>query len=157
MAIFYLQVEGVLPCLHKEKPDLFGKKSNYMNLQHVQLTNADKSPNHDESLSIGELFIKFLGYYVDKFDFNKEGISVRLGRTIRKPKSTPDRNHRIFIEDPFNQTNVAKAVKCDDSFKKIMHAFTQSLTRLEISDDLSEVVGQYMAWDIENDEWVNLD
>ncbi|GLJ59308.1 hypothetical protein SUGI_1502140 [Cryptomeria japonica] len=141
MAISCLQEDGLLPCLHEEKPYLFGNLK-YLNLQRIKISNGT-CPDYDGP-SIDVLFLRFLKYYAKSFEFDNQGISVRLGRAISKPRSS-GQNHRIFIEDPSDRTNTAKAIRSDSSFYKIEKVFTESFNQLEIGRDLSELVGQYMT------------
>ncbi|KAI0987736.1 hypothetical protein GJ496_009938 [Pomphorhynchus laevis] len=79
--------------------------------------------------NLGVLFVKFLRYYSETFNYDRSVISVRLGKVIdRVPNKYPRSQGNLFcIEEPFELTNVARCVYNVDKFKEIKVVFQRSL------------------------------
>ncbi|KAI0986393.1 hypothetical protein GJ496_002836 [Pomphorhynchus laevis] len=84
------------------------------------------SANHEP---LGVLFVKFLRYYSETFNYDRSVISVRLGQVLsRVPNKYPRSQGNLFcIEEPFELTNVARGVHNVDRFKEIKVVFQRSL------------------------------
>ncbi|CAH8555395.1 unnamed protein product [Schistosoma turkestanicum] len=143
MLIHYLQTAcdpPVLPNLQEKFPKLFHYTS-----EPCELDMNCQLPWHElqskNSLSLAELFTGFIDYYTNTFDFTKSAISIRCcTKSLLKKnvamKNVPSheqgqfgskfRNCKIFIEEPFSQTNVARSVHSDDIVSQIKQAFFQT-------------------------------
>ncbi|XP_023232661.1 poly(A) RNA polymerase GLD2-like isoform X3 [Centruroides sculpturatus] len=143
LVIHYLQcgcVPPVIPCLQKLKPNLFLSTGDIRRLNTQNLPSF-KSKNEQD---LGELFIGFLDYYSNKFNFSKDAISIRLGcklpkQTVMSYKSQKNKKGHwkyICIEEPFSRTNTACSVFEEIPFQKIMAAFKTSWFKLKENKDL---------------------
>ncbi|XP_067934213.1 poly(A) RNA polymerase gld-2 homolog A-like [Watersipora subatra] len=106
------------------------------------------------TMSLGELLLGFFDLYANNFKFDTTVMSVRLGRhllleQVRKAQPTcqdahsADRqaplnsytNAQLFVEEPFNLTNVARSVYDPQTFKKIKAIFQKSYQILKETKD----------------------
>ncbi|XP_031551888.1 poly(A) RNA polymerase GLD2-like isoform X2 [Actinia tenebrosa] len=143
MVIHYLQCgchPAVLPSLQKE---FFSENGdiNVLLKQDVEKiildANVTKSPNHQ---TLGELLLGFFQYYADQFNWDKDIISVRLGRTYDKSLYGKARNKYIYIEEPFDYNNVAKTVYCEEKFNKIKMKISLAANKLKVSPSLKSIL-----------------
>lgn len=143
LVIHYLQcgcVPSVIPCLQRLKPSLFLPTSDIRRLNTQNLPSF-KSKNEQD---LGELFIGFLDYYSNKFNFSKDVASIRLGcklpkHTVMSYKSQKNKKGHwkyICIEEPFTRTNTACSVFEEIPFQKIMTTFKTSWLKLKENKDL---------------------
>eukprot|EP00118_Oscarella_pearsei_P009077 m.49975 g.49975 ORF g.49975 m.49975 type:complete len:115 (+) comp34049_c0_seq9:1597-1941(+) len=58
----------------------------------------------------GNLLMNFFLFY-EKFDFGNEIISIRLGKTYRKPRDDLRWFGEVCIEEPFKLDNVARSFR----------------------------------------------
>ncbi|KAH8857325.1 Poly(A) RNA polymerase gld-2 [Schistosoma japonicum] len=146
MLIHYLQVgcsPPVLPNLQEKFPKLFNHSIPPYKLDMcLQLPWNELQSNNSANLS--ELFIGFIDYYANRFDFNKWAISIRhtsssssLLKTVAMKHSSmnentvmPIRDCKIFIEEPFSRTNTARSIHSDNIVSSIKEAFNKTNTVL---------------------------
>ncbi|GFR03716.1 poly(A) RNA polymerase gld-2 homolog A [Trichonephila clavata] len=138
MVIHYLQYRcqpPVLPCLQKLQSDKFLPSTDIRKLKlHEDLPDFI-SENHED---LGDLFIGFLKYYSEEFNYQKNAISIRLGCVIPRedaaynssPKNKVAHWKFLCIEEPFDLTNTARAVFNPEVFEHIQHAFRTSCNRI---------------------------
>merc|ERR1711974_540939 len=121
MVIFYLQSgqdPPVLPCLQETQPDLFKPESSAGSLRYER-PDCDGS---DNTQSLAHLYQQFFHFYNLHIGHSNSVISIRVGKYLSKEYcrdfSTRHRigpgqwNAHLLIEDPFERTNVARAVCC---------------------------------------------
>lgn len=102
----------------------------------------------DNGQSLSELFIGFLDYYGNRFDYGSDVISVRVGRIMKKevareyrsPKNTSTQWHFICCEEPFDRTNTARSVSDFESFKRVTKVFQNSYCRLKQTHNLVSIL-----------------
>ncbi|KAK4467869.1 hypothetical protein MN116_008788 [Schistosoma mekongi] len=169
MLIHYLQVgcsPPVLPNLQEKFPKLF----NYNISLPYKLDMCYQLPwnelQSNNSLHLSELFIGFIDYYANRFDFNKWAISIRYTPSSSSSSSTsssstatacllktvaikhssmnanivmPIRNCKIFIEEPFTQTNTARSIHSDNIVLSIKNAFINTYTVLCLQQPLESL------------------
>merc|ERR1712136_394724 len=112
MALHFLQCgvqPPVLPNLIKDNPDVFHGRRPLQSLSFFDPVKGLEPPSSNDA-TVGELFVGFLAFYARDFQYSHYGISVREATPI--PKRT-DREFSkfIFIEEPYNGDNVARAVR----------------------------------------------
>lgn len=120
MVIHYLMNTSppVLPCLQKLNKENFSKKETNLNIDgwdcwfNKDLKSlADVWPHYKANKqSIGELWLGFLRYYTEVFDWDEHVVCIRDTDSLtRQSKSWT--KHRLAIEDPFELThNLAAGV-----------------------------------------------
>jgi poly(A) RNA polymerase GLD2 len=82
MVIHYLQAgvrPAILPALQQVYPDKFSVPKD---LTAVKLEETALFERVENRMSLGKLFIGFLDYYANQFNFEEHAISVRLGQAI---------------------------------------------------------------------------
>ncbi|PAV67752.1 hypothetical protein WR25_04249 [Diploscapter pachys] len=169
MVIHYLQCgcrPPVLPSLQRCYPEWFKPQCDVRTLNVTKTLPApDKYVFRFENhMSLGELLVGFLDYYANRFDYNKDAISVRWGKRLdrvavvakkspysvsRSPNDTPislngnDISQQwiaqwrcICIEEPFTRQNTAHSVYDEMIFEEIKRAFREAHTELEATRDL---------------------
>ncbi|CAD6195905.1 unnamed protein product [Caenorhabditis auriculariae] len=119
MVVHYLQCgvqPAVLPNLQHLFPHLFSsdtpleqlvlfqKNWTFLIVQRIKMT-------------LGELLVGFFHYFAI-FNFNKNAISIRHGRALPKQGAS-----HIYIEEPFDGGNTARAVCRIEGFRQIVNAF----------------------------------
>lgn len=139
MLIHYLQtacIPPILPNLQEKFPKLFNYTIQPYELDmNIELPWNELQSNNSNSLA--ELFIGFIHYYTNQFDFNKWAISIRHNTTPFMKniaiKHLPPyeqgyigRNCKIFIEEPFSQTNAARSIHSDNIVSYIRQAFIKT-------------------------------
>ncbi|KAJ1366341.1 hypothetical protein KIN20_026981 [Parelaphostrongylus tenuis] len=87
MVIHYLQCgtePGVLPSLQQMFPRRFANKCDVrtLNVTVPLESSAISEWQYADKSTLGELLIGFLDYYANKFDYDRDAISVRLGKRI---------------------------------------------------------------------------
>jgi len=150
MTIHFLQVgctPPILPCLQKEFHNMFDPDCDIRSLSLNDELPAPFSTKNNQM--IGELFILFLDYYARVFNFERDAISVRLGRAVPKevvqyyggPKNSPHMWKSLCIEEPFDRTNTARSVYDPMVFEKIIDVFRMSHDKLVQTGDLNSILG----------------
>jgi len=149
MTIHFLQAgcsPPVLPCLQKEFPRMFDPNCD---IRSLSLNDELPAPFASKNTQfLGELFINFLEYYSEVFNFDRDAISVRVGRAVQKevvqyyssPKNSPHMWKSLCIEEPFDHTNTARSVYDIGIFEQIKHVFQRSRDELLKTGDLESVL-----------------
>ncbi|KAL1484057.1 hypothetical protein MTO96_032794 [Rhipicephalus appendiculatus] len=90
--------------------------------------------------SLGALFVGFLDYFANRFGFSRSCVSVRQGAPISRLEAvsaagTARRSQwkYICVEEPFDQSNTARAVYNWDMYQQIVRAFHDTLEQLQNS------------------------
>ena len=119
----------VLPCLQKLNRDNLPRKETTMNIDGWDCWfNKDISkletiwPYHKANTqTVGELWLGFLCYYTEKFDWNNNVVCIRDNDVLTR-RSKNWTKHRLAIEDPFELShNLAAGVS--HKSKKIFFIF----------------------------------
>uniref|UniRef100_A0A665WBK3 polynucleotide adenylyltransferase n=1 Tax=Echeneis naucrates TaxID=173247 RepID=A0A665WBK3_ECHNA len=134
----YALNEPVLPSLQREYPECFNP---IMEINMVPESSKHIPPyvSRNQS-SLGELFLGFLKYYATCFRWDKQVISVREARAFPKTNSKEWRNKYICVEEPFERTNVARAVHEKIKFDAIKAQFAESCRMLQQKKDLNSIL-----------------
>lgn len=142
MVLHFLQSEthpAVLPNLQVQFPSLFSKVIPIRNLQ-LDLNISPKYDNGLNTSTLAALFIRFFDYYANVVDFSTQAFSVltasKFGR-FNLPTSTD--HFFIFIEEPFDLTNVARCVFKYENYEKIKVSFDDAYKTLCETFRLSSV------------------
>ncbi|XP_043967879.1 poly(A) RNA polymerase GLD2 [Gambusia affinis] len=140
MVLHYLQTleQPVLPSFQKTHPECFDPLMDIDEVpdgpKHVRLfTSTNQS-------SLGELLLGFLRYYATRFSWDKQVISVRQATTLPKTNSKEWRNKFICVEEPFEGSNVARAVHEKFKFDAIKKCFSESYRILNERKDLVSIL-----------------
>ncbi|KAK6039534.1 PAP/25A associated domain protein [Cooperia oncophora] len=159
MVIHYLQCgtePGVLPSLQQMFPRRFANKCDVRTLN-VTLPLDPPSPEwqYADKSTLGELLIGFLDYYANKFDYDRDAISVRLGKRIdraviarQRPNGGYQQNGTnwrsqwrcICIEEPFTYSNTAHSIYDEMVFDAIKTAFREAHQELDTTRDLQRLL-----------------
>jgi terminal uridylyltransferase len=108
----------VLPCLQKLNRDNLPKKETTLNIDgwdcwfNKDISNlATMWPHYKANKqSVGELWLGFLCYYTEKFDWNNNVVCIRDNDILTR-RSKNWTKHRLAIEDPFELShNLAAGV-----------------------------------------------
>jgi len=157
MTIHFLQAgcsPPILPCLQKEFPHMFDPNCDIRSLSLNDELPAPFSTKNTQTL--GELFINFLEYYSETFNFDRDAISVRVGRAVQKevvqyyssPKNSPHMWKSLCIEEPFDHTNTARSVYDPGVFGQIKFVFHRSREELLKTGDLESILqAPYVPFD----------
>ncbi|GIY78869.1 poly(A) RNA polymerase gld-2 homolog A [Caerostris darwini] len=148
MVIHYLQCRcrpPVLPCLQLLQPDRFLPDTDIRQLKLQEELPNFVSENYED---LGSLFIGFLKYFAEEFNFEEDVMSVRLGRVIPKiqaiqnssPKNKQAHWKFICIEEPFDFTNTARVCFDEVVFEHIHHTFIDSYNRITKISKLSSIL-----------------
>ncbi|XP_037275570.1 poly(A) RNA polymerase GLD2 isoform X1 [Rhipicephalus microplus] len=140
MVIQYLQCgcePAVLPSLQKMQPGRFCSDGDVRLLRLGEDLPPWQSAN---TQSLGALFIGFLDYFANRFGFSRSCVSVRQGAPISRLEAvsatgTARRSQwkYICVEEPFDQSNTARAVYNWDMYQLIVRAFHDTLEQLQKS------------------------
>lgn len=144
MVIHYLQYgckPAVLPSLQKLYPDIFHANSDIRALRFDHQLKY-KSKNDQ---TIGDLFLGFLEYYTNNFDFNNHAISVRTGTRMQKymvMSQTDEKKQWKFlnIEEPFDLTNTSRSCYDEHTFERVKRVIRLSYQRLSRSRDVEKIL-----------------
>lgn len=152
MVIHYLQCGAqppVLPCLHKVYPHKFLSTSDVCNLN----LNEELPPHESRNqMSLGELLVDFLDYYSNRFNFQREAMSIRTGSKLPKitvqlqsaQKNNPGQWKCLSIEEPFDLTNTARSVYNENVFRHICLVFKRSWQILRQNKHLASILQKIM-------------
>ncbi|ETN69628.1 PAP/25A associated domain protein [Necator americanus] len=148
---------GVLPSLQQMFPRRFANKCDVRTLN-VTLpldTPATSEWHYSDKSTLGELLIGFLDYYANKFDYDRDAISVRLGKRIdraviarQRPNGGYQQNGAnwrsqwrcICIEEPFTYSNTAHSIYDEMVFDAIKSAFREAHQELDSTRDLKRLL-----------------
>ncbi len=138
MVLHYLQVgvgpQPVIPCLNQLYPRLFHPESNVFALPFK----PEKLPQFSSfnRWTLGELLLDFFRYYNLEFNFMAHCGSIRLGQALdinecyqfsKARRDNPGQwNAYICMEDPFQRSNVGRAIIKRDKFDKIVQKLQTS-------------------------------
>ncbi|XP_013391307.1 poly(A) RNA polymerase GLD2-like [Lingula anatina] len=148
MVLHYLQCgcsPAVIPSLQQKFAHKFSADLDITSLR----LEEDLPPfNSLNKQTLGELFLGFLEYYGQKFDFKHEAISIRLG--CKLPVGTMMRQDMLrnpvsqwkwlCIEEPFNLSNTARSVYDEYAFQRIRKVFRVCALELRQSGNLDSVL-----------------
>lgn len=149
MVIHYLQYgcqPPVLPCLQELQPEKYQPHSDVRKLKLFEDLSDFISENDK---NIGELFIGFLKYFANDYDYFRSVMSIRLGSILPKetamnttfsPKNKKGHWKWVCIEEPFDLTNTACAVFKPGIFRYMKQVFLDSWNKLRRSKDLSSIM-----------------
>ncbi|GAA52296.1 poly(A) RNA polymerase gld-2 homolog A [Clonorchis sinensis] len=138
MLIHYLQAgctPPILPNLQAKYPKVFNYARPLCELDmRLELPWAELRSNNPASLA--ELFVGFIQYYTNEFDFTRWAVSVRHGAPLpidvairRLPpheQAHTARSFKVFVEEPFCQSNAARSLHGDDVLNRIRQAFIKT-------------------------------
>ncbi|XP_014165056.1 poly(A) RNA polymerase GLD2 isoform X1 [Geospiza fortis] len=137
MVLHYLQTlpEPILPSLQKNYPECFDPT---MQLNFVHQAPCTIPPYVSKNgSSLGDLLIGFFKYYATEFDWSHQMISVREAKAIARPDGIEWRNKFICVEEPFDGTNTARAVREKQKFDMIRGELAQAWRLLQEKKDLN--------------------
>nr|XP_032824562.1 poly(A) RNA polymerase GLD2 [Petromyzon marinus] len=140
MVLHFLQTlpEPVVPCLQKEYPGLFNSR---LQIWQIPISaNSVPTFTSKSKLTLGELLLGFFKYYTTTFDWEHSIISLREGRIISRTLDDEWRNKYICIEEPFDQSNTARAVYEKCRFDKIKEEFRKASTLLEDGKNIDKIL-----------------
>ncbi|CAJ0595900.1 unnamed protein product [Cylicocyclus nassatus] len=160
MVIHYLQCgtePGVLPSLQQMFPRRFANKCDVRTLNVTLPLDAPATSewHYSDKSTLGELLIGFLDYYANKFDYDRDAISVRLGKRIdraviarQRPNGGYQQNGTnwrsqwrcICIEEPFTYSNTAHSIYDEMVFDAIKSAFREAHQELDSTRDLKRLL-----------------
>lgn len=146
MVIHYLQCgikPAILTSLQSLHPEVFNESLPLAELRGVPQFPFKASKN---LLSLADLFVGFLDYYGNKFDYQRDAISVRLGTTIpiadvlRRPSTDVTQWKCLAIEEPYNLSNTARSVHDQNTFKRVVSIMRKSCHELRMTGELSGIL-----------------
>ncbi|GFU12465.1 poly(A) RNA polymerase gld-2 homolog A [Nephila pilipes] len=148
MVIHYLQYRSqppVLPCLQKLQSDKFLPNTDIRKLKLREDLPDFISENYED---LGDLFIGFLKYYSEEFNYLGDAISVRIGCVIPRgdavhnssPKNKLAHWKHLCIEEPFDLTNTARAVFNAEVFEHILYVFRTSCNQITEVSSLDSIL-----------------
>ncbi|XP_015917747.1 terminal uridylyltransferase 4 isoform X2 [Parasteatoda tepidariorum] len=88
----------------------------------VDITCKNMEIKHKNSASLGELWLEFLKFYSQTFDWEKDVICITSASKVTK-KEKNWRNHLIAIEDPFTGKNIAESVQSSEVAEHVQYCF----------------------------------
>ena len=145
MVIHYLQSAcspPVLPCLQNLYPGFFTPQ----NVEQLSRYINDPLPQHILSFSsrntetIGGLFVGFFDHYY-RFNWTRDGISVRDGTNIRRPLKRGSNNTCLYVEDPYERhSNTARGVFKEWIWSDIVAAFRTAKTSLRNGRSFNDII-----------------
>ncbi|CAB3407068.1 unnamed protein product [Caenorhabditis bovis] len=98
MVIHYLQcgtTPAVLPNLQKLYPHRFSNKLDVRSLNittSLENPTSEFQPEGEDTATLGQLLIGFLNYYANKFDYDRDAISIRQGQKIERASVARPKN-----------------------------------------------------------------
>lgn len=147
MLIHYLQVgcrPPVLPNLQQKYPDKFNPRKD---IRLLTLNDQIPQMSFGNQMTLGELFIGFLDYYTNVFNFETNGISVRLAQRVSRDFLVRQSNGKeahgwkfLCIEEPFDLTNTARSVYDPHIFERIKRVIRLSYRQLTLTGNLSSIL-----------------
>ncbi|GAA6087790.1 poly(A) RNA polymerase GLD2 [Tachysurus ichikawai] len=140
MVLHYLQTlpEPVIPCLQKDYPECF---SPVMDIHLVPDGPKSIPPFLSKNQSsLGDLLLGFLKYYATVFRWDKYVISVREAKALPKSNCWEWRSNFLYVEEPFDSSNTARAVHEKMKFDAIKAVFTESWQVLQVRKDLNYIL-----------------
>ncbi|NWV28751.1 GLD2 polymerase, partial [Origma solitaria] len=140
MVLHYLQTlpEPILPSLQKNYPECFDPT---MQLHLVHQAPRTIPPYISKNgSSLGDLLMGFFKYYATEFDWCHQMISVREAKAVPRPDGTEWRNKFICVEEPFDGTNTARAVREQQKFDMIRGELAQAWRLLQEKKDLNYIL-----------------
>jgi len=141
MALHFLQFGTEPPVLHslqKLYPDCFKPGSEVEDT--IDLTKVIPCNTSNNKQSVGQLFKGFFTYFADKFSWEEEVMSVRLGCTISKQENVEFHGKFICIEEPFNLSNTARAVHEMHHYQLIKGQIARARTLLAEHDSIKYIL-----------------
>ncbi|TSM85992.1 Poly(A) RNA polymerase GLD2 [Bagarius yarrelli] len=126
MVLHYLQTlpDPVIPCLQKDYPECF---SPGMDIHLVPDGPKSIPPFLSKNQSsLGDLLLGFLKYYATVFRWDKQVISVREAKALPRSNCWEWRSNYLYVEEPFDGTNTARAVHEKIKFDAIRAVFTET-------------------------------
>lgn len=143
MVLNYLQSgcdPPVLNSLQMLYPDFFNPTKNVDELpmfEPADLIQCNRSRNKQ---SVGELLKGFFNYYTNIFDYETTIMSVRLGRKLPRSSLPAWRGKWICIEEPFDLTNTARAVRNYTYYSQIIDEFRRAHNRMNVNMSLDNIL-----------------
>ncbi|TPP66273.1 Poly(A) RNA polymerase gld 2 A [Fasciola gigantica] len=151
MLIHYLQAActpPILPNLQARFPKIFNYACPLSELDmRLELPWAELRSNNPASLA--ELFVGFINYYTNEFDFSRWAVSVRNGTPLpidmairRLPpheQAHTARSFKVFVEEPFCQSNAARSLYDDNVLSRIRQAFMKTHQALRAQQPLESI------------------
>ncbi|KAI5088239.1 poly(A) RNA polymerase GLD2 [Silurus meridionalis] len=140
MVLHYLQTlpDPVLPCLQKDYPECF---SPVMDLHLVPDGPKNIPPFVSKNASsLGDLLLGFLKYYAAVFKWDKNIISVREAKALPRANCWDWRSKFLYVEEPFDGSNTARAVHEKMKFDAIKAVFAESWQVLQVRKDLNYIL-----------------
>ena len=145
MVIQFLQKAEVVPCFQHDAPHRFNSTDDFNSYSLHEEWPPFQSTNKQ---SLGQLFVGFLGFYVNDFNHHRSVVSVRMGHPIsketakhyRSPKIRPESWLLLGVEEPFDRTNTACAVYDEDKLRRILQVIHKSYHMLSNGFDFSCVL-----------------
>ncbi|KAL4227928.1 zinc finger protein [Mactra antiquata] len=145
MMIHYLQYgcnPPVLDSIQKLYPDLFDYGDDIRNLK-MNVKIEFKSKN---SQSLGDLFLGFLEYYSQEFDYDNDVASVRLGCKVPismvmswTPRNEASMWKCLNIEEPFDKSNTARSCFDEQTFSRVKRVIFRSYKTLKQTRSMSRI------------------
>ncbi|XP_068693679.1 poly(A) RNA polymerase GLD2-like [Montipora foliosa] len=139
MVIHYLQgvcKPAVVPVLQKKYPKLFRFPEEMSDLSQQDPCKDIACNMSENRQSLGELLVGFFKYYAEDFRWDDHYISIAMGAAFRNGQW---QRKLIFIEEPFDGNNVAKAVCSRASFDNIQMKFRLAWLTLRMSPSLESI------------------
>lgn len=151
MLIHYLQAAcspPVLPNLQAKFPKIFNYARPLSELDmRLELPWSELRSNNPASLA--DLFVGFIHYYTNEFDFTRWAVSVRHGAPLpidmvirRLPpheQAHTARSFKVFVEEPFCQSNAARSLYDDNVLSRIRQAFVKTYQALRSQRPLDSI------------------
>lgn len=145
MVIHYLQSgcsPCVLPCLQATRASFF---TTWKAVEIARYINdplpADVISFHStNSQTIGELFSGFFDHYC-KFNWTRDGISVRHGRNVSRPLKRGSNNTYLYVEDPYETNcNTARGVFNFFAWNDILSKFRKANHSLKQGKSFNDII-----------------
>lgn len=148
MVLHYLQCgcnPPVIPNLQRLYPNKF---SNQTDIRSLTLNERMDYPPSNNSQSVGKIFIGFLKYFSEEFDFDKYVISIRTGTKLLKStviRENPENHSQwkcLCIEEPFDRTNTARSCFDTQVFQRVHTVFKKSYQKVLSTASVSHLLSQ---------------